>query len=217
QALAWSQGHIAGAEAIVTIVEAAMALGIKVLTIFGFSTENLQKRSKMEVDHLTKIIAEYLEKYREKLLHNGIRLRAIGNLEALPPFLRYGVEKTAERTAHCSNFELVLALNYGGRDEICRAIKRMAVDLVDKKISPDTICEESLRPYLDTGDLPDPDLLIRTSGEKRISNFLLWQSSYSEVFIDDVTWPEFTPHHLLGAVCDFQQRDRRKGGGEAST
>lgn len=217
QQLSWDQGHIAGAEAVVSIVEAAKLLGIKALTIFSFSTENLKKRPKMEIDHLMQIMVEYLQRYQEKLIDNRIRLRVIGNLEKLSPGLRAILDMVTAQTSHYADFDLVLALNYGGRDEICRAIKKMAVDLAEKKITPDAISEEMLSLYLDTHDLPDPDLLIRTSGEKRISNFLLWQSSYSEVFIDDVAWPEFTPHHLLAAVCDFQQRDRRKGGGEASS
>lgn len=216
QSLSWDQGHIAGAEAVVSIVEAAKCLGVKVLTIFSFSTENLNKRPKIEIDHLMQIMIEYLQRYHEKLIENRIRLRVIGNLEKLSPSLRVIIEMTTAQTAHYEDFDLVLALNYGGRDEICRAVKKMAVDLAEKKITPEAISEETLSLYLDTRDLPDPDLLIRTSGEKRISNFLLWQSSYSEVFIDDVAWPEFTPHHLLAAICAFQQRDRRKGGGEAS-
>lgn len=215
QTLPWTQGHVAGVSTVVTIVKAAKALGIKTLSLFSFSTENWKKRPKNELDHLIQVITESLYTYQEELLCHRIRLRVIGDLEELPMTLCKILKKTVSLTADCEEFDLVLAINYGGRDEICRAVKKMMKDLLDKKISIEDCSEERFPLYLDTHGLPDPDLLIRTSGEKRISNFLLWQSSYSEVFIDEVAWPEFTPQHLLKAICDFQGRERRKGGGEA--
>lgn len=200
-------GHIAGADTTVEIIRAAKALGIKTVTLYAFSTENW-KRPGPEVDHLMHTIEQYLERYQNKLAENGIRLWAIGNLDGLGKSVQAIVEKTCQKTAHCSDFNFVLAINYGGKDEICRAVKRMLTE----KLSPDSISEKSFSQFLDTGNFSDPDLIIRTSGEMRLSNFLLWQSAYSELYIDSVQWPEFTPLHLLKAVREYQTRVRRIGG-----
>jgi undecaprenyl diphosphate synthase len=205
------EGHVAGIEAIVKIVQAAIELGVKVLTIFGFSTENWQ-RSKSEISHLMMLIQNYLFRYQQKLVDDGIRLRAIGNLAMIPDPLLQLLQTTCQKTAHLSDFDLVLAINYGGRDELVRAMKKMACDVLQKTLLVQDITEEKLSSYLDTNTLPELDLLIRTSGEMRISNFLLWQSSYAEVYIDKVPWPDFTPEHLFAACLDFQKRKRRKGG-----
>jgi undecaprenyl diphosphate synthase len=199
------EGHVAGIEAIVKIVQASLELGIKVLTVFGFSTENWQ-RSKSEVSHLMLLIYDYLFRYQQKLIDTGIRLRAIGNLEMVPEPLLHLLQTTVDKTAHCSDFDLVLAINYGGRDELVRAMKKMALDVLQKTLFIQDITEARLASYLDTHSLPELDLLIRTSGEMRISNFLLWQSSYAEVYIDAVSWPDFTPEHLLASCVEFGQR-----------
>ena len=200
------KGHIAGADAVVEIVRAAKTLGVKVLTLYSFSTENW-KRPKDEVDHLMLTIEKYLTKHLDKLVEQKIRVRGIGRLEELPQSLKSIFEKTAAATKACSEFDLVLAINYGGRDELCRAMQKLFAS------QPQSITEASFSQFLDTNGLPDPDLIIRTSGEQRISNFLLWQSSYSELYIDQIAWPDFTPKHLLRAICDYQTRKRRIGGG----
>jgi undecaprenyl diphosphate synthase len=202
------KGHIAGADAAVEIVRAAKELGVKVLTLYAFSTENW-KRPKDEVDHLMLTIEKYLTKHLDKLVDQNIRLRSIGRLDELPQNIKSIVDKATAKTAHCRGFDLVLAINYGGRDELVRAMHKLL------QTNPQNITENLISQYLDTKELPDPDLIIRTSGEKRISNFLLWQSSYSELYIDQTAWPAFTPKHLLAAIMDYQTRKRRIGGDTA--
>jgi undecaprenyl diphosphate synthase len=205
-------GYSHGAENLITIVQAARELGIKVLTSWGFSTENW-KRPKEETDTLMQMMEKYLIENLPKLLANSIRFNVIGRLENLPPSLQKVIEETKAATEGCCELDLVFALDYGGRDELCRAIKKIATDCCQKKITPDDLNEEIIGRYLDTWRWPDPDLIIRTSGERRLSNFLLWQSSYTEFFIEEAMWPSFSPKHLLSAILDFQARDRRKGGG----
>jgi undecaprenyl diphosphate synthase len=205
-------GYTQGTDTLVTIVKAAKELGVKVLTVFSFSTENWT-RPKVESDTLIKLIEEYLKFYQQKLLENSIRFNAIGDTSHLPPTLVQIIEDTKNVTRSCTEFDLVLALNYGGRDEICRAVKKIVTDCVAGKITPDELTEKTINSYLDTSNWPDPDLLIRTSGERRISNFLLWQSSYTELYIEEDVWPNFQPKHLLSALVDYQHRDRRRGGG----
>ena len=206
------EGYPFGIESGLTCIQAAKELGIKVLTIYTFSTENWT-RPEAEVLAYLKIGERYLRQYQQKLIESNIRLNVIGNLQLMPRSLVEVINETKEKTAGCTGFDLVLAVNYGSRDEICRAVRSLVNDCLNQKISPDTLTEESIAHYLDTSRWPDPDLLIRTSGEKRISNFLLWQSSYSELYTDDVLWPNFTPSHLLSAVCDYQTIQRRRGGG----
>jgi len=206
------EGYPFGIESGITCIRAAKELGIKVLTVYTFSTENWG-RPKAEVLTYLKIVEGYLRKYQQKLIDYGIRFNVIGNLELLPSPLVHLINESKEVTKHCTDFDLVLAVNYGSRDEICRAVRKIVNDCLTQKISPDTLTEESIAHYLDTSRWPDPDLLIRTSGEKRVSNFLLWQSSYTELYTDEVLWPDFTPSHLLSAVCDYQSRQRRRGGG----
>jgi undecaprenyl diphosphate synthase len=201
------KGHLKGADGVVTISLAAKELGVKILTLFGFSTENW-KREPKETEHLMKIAESYLALYREKLVQKNIRFNAIGRLDTLPESLQKALQLTIERTRSCHEFDLVVALNYGGRDELVRAVASM----IAEKLTASQITEKTISEHLDTKNWPDPDLVIRTSGEKRISNFLLWQSSYSEIFIDNVAWPDFTPKHLLGAMCDYTLRKRRLGG-----
>lgn len=200
-------GHGEGYENVVRIVRAAKELGVKVITLYAFSTENW-KRSDAETEQLMQLTRHYLLSYQQKLINHNMRLSAIGRLDGLPPAVKETLDETIKRTATCSEFDLVLAINYGGRDEIVRAISR----LLHEKIKVEEISEETITQHLDTRFWPDPDLLIRTSGEKRLSNFLLWQTSYAEVYVDDVVWPDFTPTHLIRAVRDYQMRERRLGG-----
>jgi undecaprenyl diphosphate synthase len=215
----WAQDHLCdvdagyahGAETLVNIVRAAKELGIKILTVFTFSTENWL-RPQLEIDTVMHVIERYLKAYQHKLLALNVRLHVIGNAGALPQTVRRVVDETAAITRHCSDFDLVLALNYGGRDEICRAIHRIVNDCISNKVTLEELSETRIAQYLDTAKWPDPDLLIRTSGEKRISNFLLWQSSYTEIYIEEAEWHSFTQDHLLSAIVDYQQRERRRGG-----
>lgn len=193
------EGYLYGAETLITIVRAAKALGIKVLTVYTFSTENWL-RPPLEVNALMTILEQYLRGYQQQLVDLSIRLHTIGDLKVLPTSLGQVIADTKQMTANCDEFDLVLALNYGARDELVRAIRQIAQDVASEKISLDTLTEERITQYLDTANFPDPDLLIRTSGEQRISNFLLWQSSYAEMYMEEVTWPDFTPKHLLSAL-----------------
>ncbi len=205
--LSVEKGHMTGYERVVNIVRAAKELGIKMMTLYAFSTENW-KRPKDEVHHLMRLTEEYLVAYQQKLIEENISLKAIGNINLLPAKVKAILHETIESTASCTEFTLVLAINYGGRDELVRAI----ANIVAEKIDPKDITEKTVADHLDTRFLPDPDLLIRTSGENRLSNFLLWQSSYAEVYIEDVAWPDYSAKHLLQAVCDYQKRERRHGG-----
>jgi len=206
------EGYREGAEVLITTVKAAKELGIKVLTAFSFSTENWL-RPQNEIRPLLSLIAEYLKRCQAMMCDMQVRLSVIGDIEKMPKALIDIIEETKQATSHCKEMELVLALNYGSRDEIKRAVKKVLKDCLEKGKSPDKVTEEDINCSLDTSSWPDPDLVIRTSGEKRVSNFLLWQSSYAEIYIDDTNWPNFTPQHLLKAVLDYQQRERRRGGG----
>lgn len=205
--LSTMQGHIAGAETSLKIVQAARDLGVKTVTLYSFSTENW-KRPTEEVEHLLKTIGVYLARYQKKLVDNGVRLKVIGRRDGLGKELSSIVDKTCAMTENASNFELVLAINYGGRDELCRAMQKICAS----GIAPEDISQDTISQFLDTKGLADPDLIIRTSGEMRLSNFLLWQSSYSELYCSATSWPDFTPHHLLEAVKVYQTRVRRIGG-----
>ena len=204
-------GHWKGVETLIRIVRAASDLGVKTLTVYAFSTENWN-RSKEEVDGLMELYKMFLEMQREPMMKEGVRLHAIGDLSRLPDFLLQQLEISQSSTAHCKKIDLVLPMNYGGRDDIRRAFVTMTRDIEQGKLSKDQINEETISQYLDTSKWPDPDLLIRTSGEKRQSNFLLWQLSYSEFHYTDVLWPDFDEQELLQAVRDSQARQRRLGG-----
>jgi undecaprenyl diphosphate synthase len=210
-ALTTPKGHQKGADALLDIVQAAKELQIKAVTFFAFSTENWT-RPKDEIDALMFLLATYLTEQLPAMLKNGIRFHTIGNLNRFPPNIIEIVEKTKRETLHCGNIDLILALNYGGRDEITRAMHKLIDDFTSQKIKREEIGEAILSRYLDTFAWPDPDLLIRTSGEQRISNFLLWQISYTELYMTDLYWPDFKPIHLLDAVIEFQKRERRLGG-----
>lgn len=204
-------GHRQGADTLMDIVRSAKELGVKALTLFSFSTENWN-RSPYEIAALMAIYIDYLTSQCEEMVLNGVKLETIGDLSALPCALIEAIQQTKSATASCHEFNLILAFNYGSRNELCRAFQAMVEDYDKGLLQKDEFTEDTVSRYLDTHPWGDPDLLIRTSGECRLSNFLLWQISYSEIYITEVLWPDFSPHHLLGALVDFQKRDRRWGG-----
>ena len=201
-------GHWQGAEALCNLVSVAADMGIKVLTVYTFSTENW-KRTLEEVGSLMELLKIYLLRQKSRMVAEGVRLGVIGDLEKLPADVREIVEVVKQATAGGERIELVLALNYGGRDEIRRAVVSIADACVQGKLQKEEITEEVISAHLDMTQ--DPELLIRTSGESRVSNFLLWQISYAEVYITDVLWPDFNESHLRAAVTEFQKRMRRTG------
>ncbi len=205
------EGHSRGAETVQKIVKAAKEMGIEYLTLYAFSTENW-KRSKFEVEGLMSLLRSFLKDNLERINREGVRLRAIGRLEMIPSETRKILLDAIERTEGNKMGTLVLALSYGGRGEIVDAARKLCKDAVSGKINPDKIDEELFGRYLYAPDIPDPDLLIRTSGEFRISNFLLWQISYSEIWITDTLWPDFSKEDLKEAVDSFCTRKRRYGG-----
>jgi undecaprenyl diphosphate synthase len=204
-------GHWRGADTLTHIVRAATELGIKVLTVYVFSTENWA-RSQQEIDALMDLFKVYLQQQQEPMVQEGVRLDTIGAIENLDEELRAVLAETKRVTAHCNKIDLVLAINYGGRDDIRRAVVSMLEDHEKGKLSKDDLSEQTISRYLDTAKWPDPDMLIRTSGEKRQSNFLTWQLTYSEFYYPEVLWPDFDKRELLKAVYEFQQRERRFGG-----
>lgn len=206
-----SSGHWEGTDVLMNAVKAAKELGIKALTVYAFSTENWTRTEK-EVDLLMELFEISLRNKRSSMIENGVRLHHIGNPSRFPPSFLNVLEETKRATAHNTHIDLILALNYGGRDDIRRALYSIIEDVEKGKLSKEHICEQTIGSYLDTSPWPDPELLIRTSGEFRLSNFLLWQISYTEVYVTDTLWPDFTPHHLLKALKDYQKRSRRLGG-----
>lgn len=203
-------GHIKGVDAVREVVTTCRELGIKVLTLYAFSIENW-KRPKEEVNALMELLNSYLIKEVEEMLKNNIRLMAIGRLEDLPPNVLKTLLDTIKKTERCDGMILNLALSYGGRSEIIHAIKGILSDFKDGKVTLNDITPEYFSNYLWTRGLPDPDLLIRTSGELRISNFLLWQLAYTELYVTETLWPDFNREELLKAIADFQSRERRFG------
>lgn len=204
-------GHWEGAEVLIDVVRAAAQLGIQTLTVFSFSTENWV-RPPQEINALMEIIELYLKQKRDLMIQEGIRLDAIGDLSRLPQAVQDSFDKTRDATREGKRINLVLALNYGARDEIRRAILKIIQDLDEKKISRESLNEASIAQYLDTTEWGDPELLIRTSGELRVSNFLLWQISYAELYVTDTLWPDFSSKALFQALLAFQNRGRRYGG-----
>ena len=204
------KGHQAGASTVKKIVEAAREMGISVLTLYAFSTENW-KRPASEVSGLMTLLKSYLKSELESMLGNDIQLRCIGQQENLPKEVLSVLRKSIEKTASNSGLILNLALSYGGRDEILRAARKMAQLCVEGKLQPEQINEDVLVSQLYTAGLPDPDLLIRTGGESRLSNFLLWQASYSEIYFTDIKWPDFSKDDFFTAIQHFQKRQRRFG------
>ncbi|CCB87222.1 undecaprenyl pyrophosphate synthase [Parachlamydia acanthamoebae UV-7] len=204
-------GHREGADNLIEIVKACKELGVQVVTFYAFSTENWA-RPQEEVQALMWLLDVYLVEQRETMLQEGICFDTIGDLSKIPANVAETIAETKRFTKQCDQIRMVLAVNYGGRDDICRAVNQIVDDCMQQRGTPEKITEEAIAKYLDTADIGDPDLLIRTSGEWRISNFLLWQISYAEVYVTDVLWPDFTPAHLLEALYDFQKRKRRLGG-----
>ena len=203
-------GHHAGAKRVREIVEACPALGVKYLTVFAFSTENW-KRTQTEVAGLMKLFRRYIEKEQRALVEASVRVRFIGDRVKLEDKLVALMDELELLTAHNDLIHLTIAINYGGRDEVTRAAKRMAFEVQAGRLRPEDVDAETLARFLDTHVLPDPDLLIRTSGEARISNFLLWQSAYSEYELVDTLWPDFTAEEFGRIVGNYATRDRRFG------
>jgi undecaprenyl diphosphate synthase len=203
-------GHRAGVKAVKRIVKTAGDLGISILTLFTFSHENW-KRPKEEVSAIMKLLYETTKREINELDKNNVKLITTGRIDELSPQRREILQKAKERTKDNTGLILNLALNYGGRTEILDAVKKIAEDVKRGKLNLDELNEEKFSHYLYTTGLPDPDLLIRTSGEKRISNFLLWQTSYTELYITDVLWPNFSERDFYEAIWDYQNRERRFG------
>lgn len=204
-------GHHAGAKRVHEMVEACPDIGVKYLTIFAFSTENW-KRTQTEVTGLMKLFRRYIEKEAKALFAEGVRVRFIGDRMKLDPKLISLMDNLEEFTSNNDKVHLTIALNYGGRDEVTRAAQLMAVEVAEGRLKPCEVDAEKLSTFLDTRFLPDPDLVIRTSGEARISNFLLWQSAYAEYEFIDTLWPDFTAKELGDIVANFGGRARRYGG-----
>lgn len=204
-------GHRAGVKSVEETIKAARELGVKILTLYTFSTENW-KRPKKEVDALMKMLEGYLDRQTEEIAKKGIRIKAIGRTEAFSPALQLKIIKAEEKTAKNNGILVNLALNYGSRSEIVDAAKKIVREINQKKLTVDEITEESFSNYLYTAGMPDPDLLIRTSGEERLSNFLLWQLSYAEIHVTKKLWPDFRKKDLEKAILDYQKRERRYGG-----
>jgi len=203
-------GHQKGIQSVRDVVKTSRDLGIKWLTLYAFSEENW-KRPQYEIKALMNLLTRYLTTESKEMLDNGIRLLSIGQTEKLPPEVQRILWQTIEKTAHNKEMNLTLALSYGGRQEIVWAVKNMLKDIEKATLNIKQITEERLSRYLYTSNIPDPDLLIRTSGEYRISNFLLWQIAYTEIFISPVLWPDFHRERYLEALLDYQKRERRFG------
>jgi undecaprenyl diphosphate synthase len=211
--LSRAEGHNAGSASVREVVEASARLGIEFLTLYAFSRENW-KRPRLEVGQLWRLLREYLGKEDKLLVENDIRLRVIGRKDGIPrPVLRE-LERVEEMTRTNGRMTLVVALNYGGRSEIVDAVRRI---LEEGRLGPGDLDEKEFAAHLYTEGIPDPDLLIRTSGELRVSNFLLWQIAYTEIYVTPVLWPDFRKRHLLEAVLEYQKRDRRFGDIHAGT
>jgi undecaprenyl diphosphate synthase len=201
------EGHRAGIDSVRDVVEGSARLGIKVLTLYAFSVENW-KRPAAEVSTLMMLLKRYLRSELNTLLRNNIRFKVVGRMEDLAPDVQRELRDAEGRTAANAGMQFNIALNYGGRAEIVEAARRMAAD----GVTADQIDEVRFASYLYTAGQPDPDLLIRTSGEMRVSNFLLWQIAYAEIWVTDTLWPDFRQQHLLEAIVAYQKRDRRYGG-----
>lgn len=206
-----TMGHKAGVETIRRVIKETHILGIKYLTLYAFSTENW-KRPKDEVSALMKLLVEYLRSELQELNKNGVVIKILGDINMLPKDAQSEVKEAIEITKNNTGVVLNIAFNYGGRDEIIRAVKLVSNDVKSGKLSIEDIDEKTLEKYLYTNGTPDPDLIIRPSGEQRISNFLLWQCAYSEFWYSNVCWPDFKEEHLHEAIYDYQHRDRRYGG-----
>ncbi len=207
-------GHRKGAERVKEIVRCAPDLGIRWLTIYAFSTENW-KRSTEEVLGLMSIFARYIEREADRLAAESVRMRFIGDRSKLDPKLQRLMAGIEQRTSGYSRLNLTVAINYGGRDELTRAIRALTVDVIEGRLTPDQVTDSLISSRLDTAGLPDPDLVIRTSGETRTSNFLPWQTAYAEYEFTGTLWPDFTPAELAAIVTRYGNRERRFGAATA--
>ena len=205
-----SFGHVKGCENLEDICEVAKELGVKYLTVYAFSTENW-KRSKEEVDGLMKLFRNYLKKCIKISQKNNMRVKVIGDITAFDSDIQESIKKLEDFSKDFTDLHFQIALNYGSRDEITRAVNRMLEDQKAGKLET-PVSEDTISDYLDTAGIPDPDLMIRTSGELRLSNYLLWQLAYSEFYFTDVPWPDFKKEELVKAIEKYNERDRRYGG-----
>ena len=204
-------GHSQGAKTVEQICEDAWDIGIKYLTVYAFSTENW-KRPEKEVKALMKLLRKYLKDCIERTAKNNMRVRVIGEVSAFDQDIQESIARLEQYSQKYDEIYFQIALNYGSRDEIIRGIRKLAQDAADGKVKPEEIDEHVFDNYLDTAGIPDPDLMIRTSGELRLSNFLLWQMAYTEFYFTDVAWPDFNKAELIKAIEKYNQRDRRYGG-----
>ncbi len=206
-----SYGHVKGCANLESICDDIRDIGVKYLTVYAFSTENW-KRSREEVDGLMKLFRNYLKKCKKSAEKNKMRVKVIGDISAFDEDIQKSVRELEEFSKDYDQLFFQIALNYGGRDEIVRGIRKLTQDAVDGKVKPEEINERLFEDYLDTAGIPDPDFLIRTSGEQRLSNYLLWQLAYTEFYFTDVPWPDFHKPELLKAIEKYNERDRRYGG-----
>jgi undecaprenyl diphosphate synthase len=204
------KGHEKGAEAVRTVVRACRELGIAYLTLYAFSTENWQRPQK-EINALMTLLVKFLKSEQKELAENDIRLAVIGQLERLPDKVQQELRKTIDLTRRNSALQLNLALSYGSRSEIIRMAQQIAHKVKNTELEPEAISAQTIADHLYTKDIPDPDLLIRTSGEMRISNFLLWQIAYAEIYVTPTYWPDFSKEEFVKILKDYQKRERRYG------
>jgi len=204
------KGHEKGADSVIAAVRACREAGVKFLTLYAFSVENWV-RPKPEIDALMNLLVRFLSEKESELHKQAIRLRVIGRIEDLPARVRAELQRVVDATAHYQDGQLIMALSYGGRAEIATAARRIAVKVQRGEMTPEDVDEAAVASHLYAPDVPDPDLLIRTSGEMRISNFLLWQISYAELYVTDVLWPDFREPEFKAAIADYARRQRRYG------
>jgi len=204
------EGHKRGKDSVRAVVETSRRLGISYLSLYAFSTENWS-RPRREVDALMRLLRRYLRTELHRMMKNEIRLVAIGDIKRLPLTLQHELYSVIEATKHNAYMTVVLAVSYGGREDIVRAARAVAAEVHAGRLHPDAIDEDTFAGYLDTAGIPDPDFLIRTSGEMRISNFFLWQSAYTEIYVTDTLWPDFREPQFIEALAHYQRRERRFG------
>jgi undecaprenyl diphosphate synthase len=205
-------GHQQGAKSVQLVTETASRIGLPWLTLYAFSLENNLRRPRAEVNFLMRLLKAYLESNLQRMMDNNVRMRYIGRTHELPPEVQDKMRWAEEATARNTGTTLTLALNYGARTELLDAFRCLSAEVQKNHLDPASLTEEDIHRHLYTAHMPDPDLLIRTSGEMRISNFLLWQIAYTEIFVTERFWPDFRGIHLLEAIADFQCRERRFGG-----
>lgn len=203
-------GHIQGVRAAKKIITEVRELGIPHLTLYAFSTENWNRPSQ-EIALLMKLLFRYLVRERKQLIKQNIKFKVLGQIERLPQEIIKEIVKTVEATSNNTGMTLNMALSYGGREDLIQAFRKTHELILLGKLEPNNVCEETISSQLETAGTPDPDLMIRTSGEQRLSNFLLWQSAYTELMFTDILWPDFTKNHLHGAIEEYNKRERRFG------